>query len=44
MVCIIKIMLTSCWVQKVFAAVVGYERLGHKPVFSPLSDLPATVS
>jgi len=34
MVRIIEIMLASCCAQEVFAAAVGYEIPGHKPVFS----------
>ena len=37
MVCVVKVMLASSWVQKVLAAAVGYGMLGQKPVFSPLS-------
>lgn len=37
MVCVVKVMLVSSWVQKVLAAAVGYRMLGQKPVFSPLS-------
>lgn len=37
MVCVVKVMLVSSWVQKVLAAAVSYRMLGQKPVFSPLS-------